>query len=112
MNDEIDAENVNPAARIDEQDNSIAVDEEQGKLSFPCILGIKAMGRQAEDFELKVIEIVAGHIGVESIIEVSCKESSGGKYHSVTCEIKLENREQMEAIYKTMFDHPDILMTL
>ena len=87
-------------------------EEEQGKLSFPCTLGIKAMGRQAEDFERTIIEIVAGHVGEESIIEVTCKESSGGKYHSVTCEVKLENRQEMEAIYKTMFDHPDILMTL
>jgi len=87
-------------------------EEEQGKLSFPCTLGIKAMGRQAEDFERMIIDIVAGHVGEESIIEVTCKESSGGKYHSVTCEVKLENRQEMEAIYKTMFDHPDILMTL
>jgi putative lipoic acid-binding regulatory protein len=87
-------------------------EEEQGKLSFPCTIGIKAMGRQTEDFERTVIEIVAGHVGEESIIEVTCRESSGGKYHSVTCEVKLENRQEMEAIYQTMFDHPDILMTL
>lgn len=87
-------------------------EEEQGKLSFPCTIGIKAMGRQAEDFERTVIEIVARHIGEDSIIEVKCRESSTGKYHSVTCEVKLENRQEMEAIYQAMFDHPDILMTL
>jgi putative lipoic acid-binding regulatory protein len=87
-------------------------EEEQGKLSFPCTIGIKAMGRQAEDFERTVIEIVAGHVGEESIIEVTCRESSGGKYHSVTCEVELQNRQEMEAIYQAMFDHPDILMTL
>lgn len=102
MSDEIDTK----------QGNAEASEEEQGKLIFPCILGIKAMGRQAEDFQYKVTEIISGHVGEESIIEVKCRESSGGKYYSVTCEVKLENRDQMEAIYQTMHDHPDILMTL
>ena len=85
---------------------------EAGKLSFPCQLGIKAMGRQADDFEHKVKELVASHVENDAIIEVRCRESRNGNYHSVTCEVRLENREQMEAIYQSMFDHPDILMTL
>ena len=87
-------------------------EEELGKLSFPCTIGIKAMGRQADDFEHKVKDIVASHTEPGAIVEVRCKESTSGNYHSVTCEVKLESREQMEAIYQTMHDHPDILMTL
>ena len=87
-------------------------EEELGKLSFPCTIGIKAMGRQADDFEDKVKDIVASHTEAGAIVEVRCKESNSGNYHSVTCEVRLENREQMEAIYQTMHDHPDILMTL
>ena len=87
-------------------------EEELGKISFPCTIGIKAMGRQAEDFEHKVKEIVASHTEADAIVKVSCRESNNGNYHSVTCEVRLENREQMEAIYQTMHDHPDILMTL
>jgi len=86
--------------------------QETGKLTFPCTIGIKAMGRQADDFEHKVKEIVASHTEPGAIIAVRCRESSGGKYHAVTCEVTLETREQMEAIYQSMFDHPDILMTL
>ncbi|NOY16702.1 MAG: DUF493 domain-containing protein [Gammaproteobacteria bacterium] len=87
-------------------------DEESGRLSFPCTLGIKAMGRQAENFEHMVKEMVSRHTGPDAIIEVRCRESHSGKYYAVTCEVKIENREQMEAIYQTMHDHPDILMTL
>lgn len=87
-------------------------EEEPGKLSFPCTIGIKAMGRQADDFEHKVKDIVASHTEPGDIVEVRCRESSNGKFHSVTCEVRLENREQMEAIYQTLHDHPDILMTL
>ena len=87
-------------------------DQEQGKLSFPCALGIKAMGRQVDNIELKVKELVAQHVEDEAIIQVRCRVSRNGNYHSVTCEVWLENREQMEAIYQSLFDHPDILMTL
>ncbi len=87
-------------------------EEEVGKLSFPCTIGIKAMGRQADDFEDKVRGIVAGHTESGAIVEVRCRESKSGNFHSVTCEVRLQTREQMEAIYQTMHDHPDILMTL
>ena len=87
-------------------------EEELGKLSFPCTIGIKAMGRQADDFEHNVKDIMASHTEPGATVEVRCKESTSGNYHSVTCEVKLESREQMEAIYQTMHDHPDILMTL
>ena len=94
------------------QDIASKDDDEKGKLSFPCTIGIKAMGRMTETFESTVVEIVAGHVGEDSIIAVKCRESSGGKFHSITCEVKLESRQEMEAIYQAMFDHPDILMTL
>jgi len=87
-------------------------DEELGKLSFPCTIGIKAMGHQADDFEDKVKDIVASHAEAGAIVEVRCKESKSGNFHSVTCEVRLQNRAQMEAIYQTMHDHPDILLTL
>jgi len=87
-------------------------DEEPGKISFPCTIGIKAMGHQADDFENKVKDIVASHTAEGDIVEVRCRESRSGNFHSVTCEVRLQNREQMEAIYQTMHDHPDILMTL
>ena len=47
-------------------------DEELGKLSFPCTIGIKAMGRQADDFEHKVKDIVASHTEPGAIVEVRC----------------------------------------
>lgn len=85
---------------------------EAGKLEFPCQIGIKAMGRQSESFSQTVREIVAMHVDDENIIEVRIRSSRAGKYLAVTCEVRLNDREQMEAIYAAMFEHPDILMTL
>lgn len=85
---------------------------EAGKLEFPCQIGIKAMGRQSEGFSQTVKDIVAMHVDDEAIIEIRIRSSRAGKYLSVTCEVQLEDRDQMEAIYAAMFEHPDILMTL
>jgi len=85
---------------------------EAGKLEFPCQIGIKAMGRQTEQFAEIVKAVVAMHVNDDAIVEVRIRSSSAGKYLSVTCEVQLEDREQMEAIYAAMFEHPDILMTL
>jgi putative lipoic acid-binding regulatory protein len=83
-----------------------------GKLTFPCQIGIKAMGRQSEQFPGTVKAILAMHVEADAIIEVRIRNSKAGKFLSVTCEVMLQNRQQMEAIYAAMFDHPDILMTL
>jgi putative lipoic acid-binding regulatory protein len=83
-----------------------------GKLQFPCQIGIKAMGRQSEGFSRTVKELVAMHVEADAIIEIRIRSSRAGKYIAVTCEVRLEDRDQMEAIYAAMFDHPDILMTL
>ena len=85
---------------------------ENGKLSFPCQIGIKAMGRQSQEFADTVRSLVARHVEEEAILEVRVRTSRAGKYLSVTCEVRLEHRGQMEAIYADMFDHPDVLMTL
>lgn len=87
-------------------------DVEQGKLSFPCQIGIKAMGRQSEAFPESVKEIIAMHVEEDALVEVRIRSSKAGKYLSVTCEVRLDNRDQMEAIYTAMHEHPDILMTL
>ena len=85
---------------------------EAGKLQFPCQIGIKAMGRQSEQFAQIVKDVVAMHVDDDAIGEVRIRSSGAGKYLSVTCEVQLKDREQMEAIYAAMFEHPDILMTL
>jgi len=87
-------------------------EQELGKLSFPCRIGIKAMGRQSGDFPRTVRALVALHVDDEAISEVRVRTSAGGRFLSVTVEVALQERSQMEAIYAAMHEHPDILMTL
>ncbi len=69
------------------------------------------MGRDADDFEGFVTEIVQRH-APQSAQEVSCRLSSGGKYISVTVTFVAETQEQLDAIYGELSHHQRVLMAL
>lgn len=81
-------------------------------LSFPCQFSIKAMGKNQADFDLLVVEIVRRHVADIREGAVTNRASKGGNYTSVTVTIEATSREQLDAIYQGLTDHPDVLMAL
>ncbi len=81
-------------------------------LEFPCQYEIKAMGRCDEFFETRVHKIVGRHLGGVPIAQTVTRESSGGRYLSVTCTIEAISREQLDSIYLDLHSEVDILVTL
>lgn len=86
--------------------------ESQTLLEFPCQFAIKAMGKSRDDFDAIVVEIVRRYVGDIREGAVSSRPSKAGNYTSVTVMIEATSREQLDAIYQSLFDHPDVLMTL
>lgn len=68
-------------------------------LDFPCDFPVKAMGYAAPDFIDHVISVVTRHASLATPRQVSSKESSGGRYLSVTVSVKARSREHLELIY-------------
>ena len=81
-------------------------------LEFPCRYEIKAMGRYHSLFETRVHDIVGRHLGGVPIVHTATRESSGGRYLSVTCTIEAISREQLDSIYLDLHSEVDILVTL
>ena len=81
-------------------------------LEFPCRYEIKAMGRCDTLFETRVHDIVGRHLGGVPIVHTVTRESSGGRYLSVTCTIKAISREQLDSIYLDLHSEVDVLVTL
>tara|TARA_B100001123_G_C15086369_1_gene937781 strand:- start:700 stop:990 length:291 start_codon:yes stop_codon:yes gene_type:complete len=81
-------------------------------LEFPCRYEIKAMGRSGALFEKRVHDIVGRHLGGVPIVHTVARESSGGRYLSVTCTIEAISREQLDSIYLDLHSEVDILVTL
>jgi putative lipoic acid-binding regulatory protein len=89
-----------------------AGDGERQLLRFPCDFPVKVMGRAVPGFEALVVEIVRRHAPDLGEGAVSSRGSSGGRYLALTLTVRAESRAQLDAIYRELSAHPDVLMSL
>lgn len=71
-------------------------------IEFPCDFPVKAMGYATPDFEEHVIGVVTRHASLALPRQVATKESSGGRYLSVTVSVEARSREHLELIYSEL----------
>lgn len=87
-------------------------EEGDALLEFPCRFPIKAMGRAGTSFDLLVVEIVRRHAPNLDEGAVALRESSGGKWVSVTVVIEATSRDQLDAIYLELTAHERVVWAL
>lgn len=81
-------------------------------LEFPCRFDIKAFGNTDSDFEQTVYTLVKSHAPELTPNDLSVRESSGGRYLSVTASINAQSKAQLDAIYQALTDSGQVLMSL
>jgi putative lipoic acid-binding regulatory protein len=81
-------------------------------LEFPCDFPIKAMGRAEDDFESLIITLVRKHAPDLHEDAVSARDSSGGRFLSVTVTVRATSREQLDNIYRELTACEKVLMAL
>lgn len=81
-------------------------------LAFPCDFPIKVMGRKEPRFVQTVTSIVRRHAPDFDAATVEMRPSRQGKYLSVTCTVRAISREQLDALYQELCDHPSVVMVL
>ena len=81
-------------------------------IEFPCQFPIKAMGLADQDLGQLVLDIVRKHAPDTEADAISKRESSGGKYISVTATIMASSREQLDSIYYELTACEHIIMAL
>ncbi len=81
-------------------------------LEFPLVYPLKAAGRNTPALEATVIEIVRTHVPDFDATTVTVRESKGGKYLAVTVTFTATSRAQLDALYRDLTAHPDILWAL
>lgn len=81
-------------------------------LAFPCDFPIKVMGRKAPGFAQTVMDIVLRHAPDFEPSTIEMRPSRQGKYLSVTCVVRATSREQLDALYRELCDHPAVVMVL
>jgi putative lipoic acid-binding regulatory protein len=81
-------------------------------LEFPCQFPIKAMGKKSDAFEAQVVTLVRKHCPDLGEGAVVSRDSSGGKYLSVTVTVTATSREQLDNIYYELTACEEVLMAL
>ncbi len=70
------------------------------------------MGRNAEQFDRLIIELIRKHAPDFPETAVSSKLSKRDKYLSVTVTIQAQSQQQLDAIYQDLTDCEPVLMAL
>ena len=81
-------------------------------LAFPTAFPIKVMGRREGGFAKAVIEIVLRHAPDFEPGTMETRPSRKGKYISLTATVNATSREQLDALYRELCDHPSVVMVL
>jgi putative lipoic acid-binding regulatory protein len=88
------------------------VDAQDAPLAFPCAFPIKVMGRREGGFAQAVMEIVLRHVPDFEPATIEMRPSRKGKYLSLTCIVNATSREQLDALYQELCDHPSVVLVL
>jgi putative lipoic acid-binding regulatory protein len=81
-------------------------------IEYPCDFPIKVLGETRTGFAQAIIEVVLRHAPDFDASAVEMRPSRKGKYLSVTCVIRATSREQLDALYRELCDHPMVVMVL
>ena len=81
-------------------------------LAFPCDFPIKVMGRTGPGFAQAMVDIVLKHAPDFDAATVEMRPSRKGTYLSITCIVRATSREQLDALYRDLCDHPSVVMAL
>ena len=90
---------------------------EEAKLShslieYPCEFPVKIFGQQQAAFAQAVLEVVTKHDPGFAAASMEMRASKNARYISLTCTVHATSREQLDALYQELCDHPSIVMVL
>lgn len=84
----------------------------QSLIEYPTDFPIKVMGRREPRLVQSIVEIVQRHAPDFDPATVEMRPSKKNSYLGVTCTIRATSREQLDALYKDLCDHPAVVMVL
>ena len=87
-------------------------DARETLLEFPCEFPIKVMGRDEAAFHDAARDIIERHAGALADDAVRQAHSRKANFVSLTVTIEATSQEQLDAIYRELSAHDDILVAL
>lgn len=81
-------------------------------IEYPCEFPLKIFGLRQPGFAQAVLEVVTRHDPGFAAASMEMRASKNARYISLTCTINATSREQLDALYQELCDHPSIVMVL
>lgn len=81
-------------------------------LEFPCAFPLKIMGRTQDGFAQAMLEVVLKHAPDFDSASMEMRASRQGNYLSLTCVVNATSRAQLDALYRELSAHPQVVMVL
>ena len=81
-------------------------------IEYPVEFPVKVMGRTQPGFAQQMLAVVKRHAPDFNEASVGMRPSREGKYLSLTFTINATSREQLDALYQDLSDHPMVQMAL
>lgn len=83
----------------------------QSPLTFPCHFPVKVMGKNTKQFIQELQEVCLKHFpNLEK--ECTLTYSNNNNYVSISVTVYAENKQQLDALYREITQHPDVKMAL
>ncbi len=81
-------------------------------IAYPCEFPLKIFGLQQTGFAQAVMEVVLRHDPGFQPGTMEMRSSKNARYVSLTCTVHATSREQLDALYRELCDHPAVVMAL
>lgn len=88
------------------------MDNPNSSIEFPCAFPLKVIGRNEDQFEQFVLDLVQKHITEVDSEGLTSRPSRDGKYVSVTIMLFPKSKDQLDAVYMDLSSSKRVLMAL
>ncbi|MFT5571217.1 MAG: putative lipoic acid-binding regulatory protein [Cryomorphaceae bacterium] len=83
-------------------------------IEYPCDYMFKVMcrvqpGQVASNF---VRDVIVSKVGASALLVIKTNASRTGKFESVSANVRLNSRQELESIYQSIASLPSVVMTL
>ena len=85
---------------------------QESLIEYPTDFPIKIMGRRKPRLVQMIVDIVQRHAPDFEATTIEMRTSKKNSYLSVTCTVRATSREQLDALYQDLCDHPAVVMVL
>lgn len=88
-------------------------DKMDSLIEYPCPFPIKVFGYTGQQGFMQAV--TAAIVQLDPTFNgasITSRNSSSAKYVSLTCTVNATSREQLDAIYQSLCDHPMVVMVL